>query len=339
MAVMSEVTVSIVCTNYNKGPWIVDAIESFLRQKTNFVYEIIIIDDKSTDNSPEIIKKYTEEHSDKIRAIFNRKNLGITKTWKKVCRQANGKYIARCDGDDYWIDNYKLQKQVDALRKNRKSKWCNTDFDIINENGEIIQKSGFQSGHMKMSDSYEDVFANKGFTMASTWLVDAALMKQINDELDDSAVDDTFNIQLDLFHKTKLTYIPEATTVYRVCDGSDSRPVDPVAIENRNKQLVNTQLTYLKKYRDVDYVEIIKKLLVLSEVNDNRLALIDRQRSLIEVQEKKVKDLSETLIKTVEDNNKQMADILSSNSYKVGKMILTPLRTIKTLVTRKGTKQ
>ena len=122
MAVMSEVTVSIVCTNYNKGPWIVDAIESFLRQKTNFVYEIIIIDDKSTDNSPEIIKKYAEEHSDKIRAIFNRKNLGITKTWKKVCRQANGKYIARCDGDDYWIDNYKLQKQVDALRKNRKSK-------------------------------------------------------------------------------------------------------------------------------------------------------------------------------------------------------------------------
>jgi glycosyltransferase len=331
---MSEVMVSVVCTNYNKGPWVVDAIESFLRQKTNFAYEVIIIDDKSTDNSPEIIKKYAREHPDKIKAVFNRKNLGITKTWKKVCLQANGKYIARCDGDDYWIDDCKLQKQVDALNKNRKSKWCNTDFDIINENGEMLQEAGFQNGHMKMSDSYEDVFANKGFTMASTWLVDTALMRQINDELDDNAVDDTFNIQLDLFRKTKLTYIPEATTVYRVCDDSDSRPVDPVAIENRNKRLVDTQLAYLKKYRDVDYVKIIKELLVLSEINDNRLALINRQRSLIEAQEEKVKDLN----KAIEEIDKQKADILSSITYRAGKIILAPFKAIKDLAVRKDAK-
>lgn len=339
MTVMSEVTVSIVCTNYNKGPWIADAIESFLRQKTDFAYEIIIIDDKSTDESPDIIRKYASEHSGKIRAIFNRKNLGITRTWKKACKGTRGKYIARCDGDDYWIDDYKLQKQVDALKKNRRSKWCNTDFNIINEKGETLQKFGFQNGHMKMSDSYEDIFADKGFTMASTWLVDAALMKQVNEKLDDKAVDDTFNIQLDLFHNTKLTYIPEATTVYRVCDGSDSRPIDPAAIESRNKRLVNTQLEYLKKYQDIDHIKVIKKLLSLSEINDNRLALINRQRSLIEAQEGKIKDLTNTITKTIEDKDKQMASLLSSRAYKVGKTIITPLSAIKKLALRRGEKQ
>ena len=164
-------------------------------------------------------------------------------------------------------------------------------------------------------------------------------MKQVNEKLDDKAVDDTFNIQLDLFHNTKLTYIPEATTVYRVCDGSDSRPIDPAAIESRNKRLVNTQLEYLKKYQDIDHIKVIKKLLSLSEINDNRLALINRQRSLIEAQEGKIKDLTNTITKTIEDKDKQMASLLSSRAYKVGKTIITPLSAIKKLALRRGEKQ
>ena len=104
--------VSIICTNYNKGDWVREAMDSFLNQKTNFDFEIIIIDDASTDHSYEIIQEYQNKFPEKVRTFRNEVNLGITKTWKKICREAKGQYIARCDSDDFWTDPLKLQKQV-----------------------------------------------------------------------------------------------------------------------------------------------------------------------------------------------------------------------------------
>ena len=107
--------VSIIRTNYNKGDWVREAIDSFLNQETNFDFEIIIIDDASTDHSYEIIQEYQNKFPEKVRTFRNEVNLGITKTWKKICREAKGQYIARCDSDDFWTDPLKLQKQVDLL--------------------------------------------------------------------------------------------------------------------------------------------------------------------------------------------------------------------------------
>ena len=109
---MKNITVSVICANYNQGDWIIDALESFLNQKTNFDFEILVIDDCSTDKSRQIIKDYASKYPNKIKAYYNAKNLGITRTWIKVCKNAKGRYIARCDGDDFWIDDKKLQKQV-----------------------------------------------------------------------------------------------------------------------------------------------------------------------------------------------------------------------------------
>ena len=257
---MVKPLVSIVCTNYNKGDWIADAIESFLRQEASFAYEILLIDDRSIDHSAGIIRKYAEEHPDIIRAFYNEENLGITRTWIKVCGEARGKYIARCDGDDYWVDTKKLQKQVDLLRENKKSLWCSTDYDIITPAGETIHKAAFENGLVDRSKSYAEMIATKGFTMSSTWLVDAKLMEKINSEIDPLAVDDTFNIQLELFKRTELVYLPEATTVYRINEGSDSRPEEMETIRRRHKKLLATQLEYIEKYRDFEYNEILKTL-------------------------------------------------------------------------------
>lgn len=331
-SVMSGVLVSIVCTNYNKGRWIRDAIDSFLMQKTDFDYEIILIDDKSTDESPDIIKEYALKYPDKIRVFYNKKNLGITKTWKKVCKEARGMYIARCDGDDYWIDEYKLQKQYDALRRNKSSKWCCTDYDVIDEYGKIVRKSAVESGYIKRPDSYAEMLATKGFTMSSTWLIETKLLLEVNDELDDRAVDDTFNIQLDLFSKTKLTYLSEPMVMYRVNQGSDSKPADLESIKKRDMRLLETQLQYIEKYKNKEYKEIITLLLKSSIESDDRLRLIERQRALIESQEKMIADQ----VEAIKHLNEDIVALIASKRYRVGRFILMPLTIVKAIVKRRS---
>lgn len=299
IAAMKEIMVSIVCTNYNKGDWIAEAIESFLNQKTDFVYEILVIDDGSSDHSPDVIREYAKKYPNIVRAFYNKKNLGITKTWIMVCNQARGKYIARCDGDDYWIDENKLKKQVGLLEKSKDSRWCSTDYDIISPEGALRHRSAFESSLVDRSTSYAQMLATKGFTMSSTWLVEADLMREINEELDTSAVDDTFNIQLDLFNKTKLTYLPEATVVYRVNEGSDSRPVEIDEIVARHGRLLKTQLEYIKKYKNIDYDKIIELILRRDMSNEmlaiERLKLIYQLREDCESQRAEIQQLQESI--------------------------------------------
>lgn len=313
---MSNITVSIVCTNYNKGDWIGEAIESFLRQKVNFKYEILVIDDASTDHSPDIIRKYVKKYPNKIRAYYNKENLGITKTWIKVCKEVKGKYIARCDGDDYWIDNKKLQKQVDLLKANSNSLWCSTDYDVVDDMGKIIHRSAFETGSVDRSKSYAEMLATKGFTMSSTWLVGADLMKEVNAEINVSAVDDTFNIQLDLFNKTKLTYLPENTTVFRLNEGSDSRPIEIDKIRSRHERLLKTQFEYIEKYKNTDSYEIIEILLHRSMQYE--IWSIERMR-IIEQLRTDVNDLK----KIIENKDKQISKVTNFVGYRIGKSLVS----------------
>lgn len=314
--------VSVVVTNYNKGDWIKDALDSFLMQKANFEFEVIAIDDKSTDHSVDIIRRYAKRYPAKIRAFYNEKNLGITKTWIKACKKVRGKYIARCDGDDYWIDENKLQKQVDALEKSKKSQWCCTDYNIIDRSGSLIQEGAVGSGYIKRPENYAEMLAKKGFTMASTWLVGTSLMLEVNNEVNPSAVDDTFNIQLDLFNKTNLIYIPDVTTVYRIGYESDSRPVNQKDTQRRNKKLLDTQKEYLKKYRNKNYLEIIEYLLNDSLALDDRLELVKEQGVLIEKQKETIKKL-----------DLEIRALRESKRYKLGEFLLKPFSKLKKIMT------
>lgn len=110
--------VSICCVTYNHESFIRDAIEGFLIQKTSFSLEIIIHDDASTDSTAKIVKEYVKKYPNLITPIFQMENQyskGIKPFYKFILPIARGKYIAICEGDDYWIDPYKLQKQVNYL--------------------------------------------------------------------------------------------------------------------------------------------------------------------------------------------------------------------------------
>lgn len=245
---MTRPLVSIVCTVYNKAPWIKKTILSFLEQETDFPIEILVIDDASSDNSVEIIEGLVQRFPDKIRFHCNTENLGIAKTWVKICKEARGDYIARCDGDDFWLDRKKLKKQVELLQNRPDSRWSNSDFDIYDENGEFVSKSGFENGFISLADDYELMLATRGFTMASTWLVERELMLEVNELIDLDSADDTFNIQLEMFKRTNLAYLPESTVAYVVNHGSDSKPVSFEQMEERYDKLLRTQKEYVRRY-------------------------------------------------------------------------------------------
>lgn len=129
--------VSICSITYNHAPFIRQCLDGFLMQKTNFKYEIIIHDDASTDGTAEIIKEYAEKYPDLITPIFQTENQyskGLRGFYAKfVFPIAKGKYIAMCEGDDYWTDPLKLQKQVNFLESHPDYVMCSHIFSIYHQ--------------------------------------------------------------------------------------------------------------------------------------------------------------------------------------------------------------
>ena len=129
----NNIMVSVICTAYNHEKYIRDALEGFVMQKTNFKYEVIIHDDASTDKTADIIREYAAKFPNIIVPIFQKENqhskkISITNTF--IVPKIRGKYIAICEGDDYWTDQNKLQRQVDFLEANDEYIACahNTTF-------------------------------------------------------------------------------------------------------------------------------------------------------------------------------------------------------------------
>ena len=303
--------VSIICTNYNKGDWVREAIDSFLNQKTNFDFEIIIIDDASTDHSYEIIQEYQKKFPEKVRTFRNEVNLGITRTWKKVCQEAKGQYIARCDSDDFWTDPLKLQKQVDLLDAATDSLWSNTEFDMVDLDGNLIQKDAFANKALPLIDSYEEMLVMKGMTMASTWLVDTALMQDVSAQISDTAADDTFELQLELFKRTKISFLSDSTTVYRMNLGSDSKPMTLETAERRFTGILDSQIKYLNKYPDQD----IQRISHLALVKDRDLDILvfkkDRQIEDLNLKLNQVSQISHDQNEYIEILKKENQDFQS----------------------------
>lgn len=130
---------SVCLITYNHEKYIRNAIESILNQKVNFTLEIIIADDFSIDKTREIILEYYVKHKNVIKILFQDKNVGAAKNFINLINNAEGKYIAYLEGDDFWIDNQKLKKQVDFLEKNSDYNIVFTDFNILYQDSNEIK--------------------------------------------------------------------------------------------------------------------------------------------------------------------------------------------------------
>ena len=132
----AEPLVTIRCITFNHARYIREALEGFLRQRTNFPVEILIGDDASTDGTREILRQYQAQHPELIRAVYQTENQyskGL-RPWRTLLyKMARGKYLAYCEGDDFWTDPLKLQKQVDFLEAHPGYALCFHDANILRE--------------------------------------------------------------------------------------------------------------------------------------------------------------------------------------------------------------
>lgn len=142
---MENPLVSICCVTYNHAPYIRQCLDGFIMQKTTFNIEILIHDDASTDETADIIREYEFKYPDIIKPIYQKENQyskGIKVSFTYNFPRAKGKYIAMCEGDDYWTDPYKLQKQVDFLESHPDYSICSHRYRVFYEcekkQGEVL---------------------------------------------------------------------------------------------------------------------------------------------------------------------------------------------------------
>ena len=203
--------VSIVCVCYNQRDIIEKTIRGFLMQKSDFEYEIIIGDDASTDGTADIIKDFFKNHPKLITPIFRNQNSGGRDNLLSVLGKVRGDFVAYCEGDDYWIDEFKLQKQYDAINANQDVSLVWTDINIFNESSEKLIKSAYANNYLPIYSEFEDVLINKPFFAPSTWFFRSSYISYFGNNL---YVDGTFPFILDLMQISRILHLPVVTGVY-----------------------------------------------------------------------------------------------------------------------------
>lgn len=213
----STLILSIVCHTYNHENYIEQTITSFLNQKTSFPFEIIIHDDASTDKTKQIIEKYQEKYPNIIKTIFQTENKYIKNIniWSEYTfPKCHGKYIAICEGDDYWSDAYKLQKQVDFLEKNTNYVVCWTDY--LSFNGADYKENNFNFKTDVVTIDYDTIF-NPYCTLSLTTVfkkeaMDISLLSRLKYFKDNS-------LYIILLNKGDGAFLNFKSSIYRIHEG------------------------------------------------------------------------------------------------------------------------
>lgn len=214
---MKSIIVSVHCAVYNHAPYLRQCLNGIVMQKTKFNYEIIVHDDVSTDGSVEIIQEYIDKYPDLIKPIFEAENQYSKHdgSVRRIMREASkGKYIAICEGDDYWSDPLKLQKQVDILENDASIGLVYSDFDLVDFNSNMLDdtsapkricniKQNFRHGYI-----YDQLFNHSSNILSCTVLYRKNLITT------EPIIDHDLFMQISKV--SKISFIDEKLAVYRI---------------------------------------------------------------------------------------------------------------------------
>jgi glycosyltransferase involved in cell wall biosynthesis len=215
----NEIMVSICCLAYNHEKFIRQALDSFLNQEVNFKYEVLIHDDASQDATQDIIREYQQAHPEVIFPLLQTENQR-SKTGGGMDPRYNyprsrGKYIAVCEGDDFWTDMQKLQTQINFLEENQDYSGCFCEHRIVDEHNNLTKP---MAANFKRDIDQNDVFksggwyANAGLVFRNTLVFDFDHFKGINGG-------DRYHAVLLTDNEQKIGYLNKEMCAYRVHSG------------------------------------------------------------------------------------------------------------------------
>ncbi len=267
--------VSILCATYNQKDYIAKCIEGFLMQKVNFPIEIIIHDDASTDGTADIIRKYESENPNVIKGIYQSENQYSKKVniWKTFIRpKAKGSFFADCEGDDYWSDPQKLQKQVDFLKQHPDYSACVHRCKKFNCQTNSFEES-FPIESKERDYSVAEIISGGGGMFGSNTVVYRTKIDPFYAESfwKLSPVGD-FPQMLALAHTGKIHYFPEEMSVYRVFakgSWSSRTMIGSEAYKRRNTHIskMRESLKAFDEYTDKKYTDVIQEKIDLNDFN------------------------------------------------------------------------
>ena len=157
--------VSITCLTYNHAPYLRQCLDGFVMQKTSFPIEILIYDDASEDGTQDIIREYERKYPDLIKPIYQTENQyskGVKVEFVYNYPRAKGKYIAFCEGDDYWTDPNKLQKQIDFLERHQEHVMCSHQYKLYFQKEKIMDHAIRPIGNFSDGISFDLSFLIRG---------------------------------------------------------------------------------------------------------------------------------------------------------------------------------
>lgn len=248
----SKPLVSIQCLVYNHEAYLKECLEGFVSQRVNFPFEAIVHDDASTDNSASIIREYAKRYPDIIKPIIESENQykkqdgSIERIMLAACE---GKYIAMCEGDDYWTDPFKLQKEVDLLETNSLISLVYSNFETIDDVGNKIQRDDYEM-HKKRSKTGSVFFEliKGNFVMTLTTCMRREVFE--NPLFRNSPTKFDYAVFLTASTMGLLAYLPEKTACYR------QSPNGMMSTKRKkiNEALLGIRLYFIQKYLEGCFV-------------------------------------------------------------------------------------
>ncbi len=326
--------VSAYMLTYNHAQYIEQAIKGILQQSIDFPFELVIGEDCSTDGTREIVFEYQKKYPNIIRVITSDNNIGMMNNSTRTLQACRGKYIAFCEGDDYWIDPLKLQKQVDFLEANVEYGLCCTDFNIFWQTQQKMDKAQFKTNPSRFPilTNVEDFLEREGYMAPCTWVGRNNLFK--NNNLDENCVDGTYAIMLDILATSKVHVIPQVTAVYRYLDESASHTKSITKAFIRYKGLFEIQNKYIEKYNLSLELKNKVKLNFYNKITD----LIITSKGSVESEffigllKEDPQNLINVLIFRINFYENKFLEIRNSKKYRLGHFVLQPIKKLFHLV-------
>lgn len=210
--------VSICTITYNHEKYIAEALDSFLMQETDFPFEIIVDEDCSLDSTAEIIKEYLKKFPSIIKAKLREINIGGDKNFIENVQRSKGKYIALCEGDDYWTDKRKLQYQIEKMKEFDSCQISFHPAKIINDQTITDKVISRHSRYDKIYDIRTVIKENGGFCPTASIIVKKEVMDNFLTYHRDRPVGDYF-LQVLGSEKGGALYIDKTMSIYRVHQG------------------------------------------------------------------------------------------------------------------------